>query len=129
MQQWARAGITVWRRTPDANATDGGAWQQLLEKEIDPVQWQCLIYKKTPFTNADIEAGLEQIRGDAWASVLDFVPDPANFVPQRTFTLNDRLDELARLSYRPAPLRAPDVYVQRGNDVRTLWTTRPEDKS
>lgn len=129
MQQWARAGITVWRRTPDANATDGGAWQQLLEKEIDPVQWQCLIYKKTPFTNAGIEAGLEQIRGDAWASVLDFVPDPANFVPQRTFTLNDRLDELARLSYRPAPLRAPDVYVQRGNDVRTLWTTRPEDKS
>jgi hypothetical protein len=129
MKKWASAGITVWRRTPGANATDGGAWQQLLEKEIDPVQWQCLIYKKTPFTNADIEAKLEQIRGDAWGSLLDFVPDPANFVPQQTFTLNDRLDELARLSYRPAPVRAPDVYVQRGNDDRTLWTTRSEDKS
>ncbi|MBL8340955.1 MAG: hypothetical protein JNL30_05745 [Rubrivivax sp.] len=121
LPEWERLGLTLWRREADAPTAPGGQpaagrWRQVTDGQgLVEVGWSLLLYQgPPPGTQGPVFEAL------TWLDST-FVDAERGFRPARTFEFNARMDELAGLAYRSAPMRPPAVYVQRGNAPRLPW--------
>jgi hypothetical protein len=121
LQEWASAGIVLWQRTQGAQPGEAGEWTRLKEPQQQEFSCNCVLFKRVPAANEEEENRLAQIREIAWKVLRDgSLPQP-QIQPSMVTALNTGLAQLAALAYRPAAMREPIVFLQRGNEARVTW--------